>query len=54
MERYIPNVIVCACFGILVGKFTGSGMVLNGIMAGLGSVFGIVLHVLWSRNKDDR
>lgn len=49
MERYIPIVIVCACFGILVGKFTGSGMVLHGITAGLGSVAGIILNILWNR-----
>ena len=49
MERNIPIVIVCVCFGILVGKITGSGMFINGITAGLGSVSGILLNRWWNR-----
>lgn len=43
MKRYVMVVIVCACFGIVVGTLTGSGIVINVVTAVLGSVAGILM-----------
>jgi TRAP-type uncharacterized transport system fused permease subunit len=43
MKRYVLVVIVCVCYGIVVGKLTRSGILLNVVAAVLGGVAGILM-----------